>query len=256
MPFAPINLNPNIQAQLGAFAASNNFPDLYKGYNWGNDTHLNGFPDILSLEIQLSENDLNYGVTLKDVQEVAAWGNLRNSKRINGPEVILSPNTFRMANGQVKPALAIAPVGPIEAINATGIGPTYKSKVARFSLPQEYGAIDTRCVRVFGQGDPSNQQHNWLQLSVRNDGYGWYINANQAHWPKGYGTWIQVLRFFASALPANCPHPAGFVGSGMRLPGNAWSCADVEMALFTYASQFLYRTAQQVNAAGRPVGRP
>jgi len=76
-----------------------------------------------------------------------------------------------------------------------GLGPTYLSKVIRFALPEEYGAIDTRIVRVVGQGDPASRQHNWLALRVRNDGYGWYIPKVQVTWPNDYAKWINILRF-------------------------------------------------------------
>lgn len=239
MSFPPIHLAPALQASFAAFAAAQNFVDLYMAYNWENDTYANGFPDILDLELQLSANDSNGGIQLADVQAVATWGRLRNPGRVAGPAVVLPQNTFWTANGLPQPGLAGVPQEPVANINATGVGPTYRSKVARFAAPQEYGAIDTRCVRVFGQGDPANQRHNWLQVSARNAGYGWYIDANQANWPNGYDLWINILRYFASNLPANCPHPVGFVNAGMRLPNQQWQCADVEMALFTYASQFV-----------------
>ena len=45
-----------------------------------------------------------------------------------------------------------------------GLGPTYLSKVLRFALPSEFGAIDTRIVRVVGMGDPTSKQQNWLSI--------------------------------------------------------------------------------------------
>ena len=117
-----------------------------------------------------------------------------------------------------------------------GIGPTYLSKVLRFGLPQEYGAIDSRCVRVFGKGDPDSSRHSWLDIRVRNDGYGWYIPRTQSHWPKGYGVWLDILRFFSNRLTRPCLHPQSFVATGLRCK-NMWTCADVEMALFAYASR-------------------
>lgn len=115
-----------------------------------------------------------------------------------------------------------APLMPLRTLqkNITkGVGPIYLSKILRFGLPQEYGAIDTRCVRVFGRGDTSACRHAWLALYVRNDGYGWYIPKNQAGWPKEYETWINILRYISFSLPEDCPHPPGFMTSG---PEKIW----------------------------------
>jgi hypothetical protein len=166
---------------------------------------------------------------------------MRNQGRVAGQPCVALPFTFRAPNGAVQPTLAHAPLAPLSAISrrvTTGVGPTYISKVLRFSLPQEYGAIDTRCVRVFGHGDPVVHRHDWLKLRVHNSGSGWYI-AN-TNWPDDYASWVNILRYFASALPANCPHPVTFVRSGLRKQG-VWVCADVEMALFAYASQHTNR---------------
>jgi hypothetical protein len=127
-----------------------------------------------------------------------------------------------------------------------GIGPTYLTKVLRFGSPIEYGAIDTRCVRVFGEGDPTSQQHRWLRLHVRNYGYGWYIPRTQRDWPTEYGVWVNILRYFSQLLPGDCPHPTAFKESGLRLR-NEWACSDIEMALFAYASRF---TARSVSVDG------
>lgn len=111
------------------------------------------------------------------------------------------------------------------------LGPTYVSKVLRFALPVHFGAIDTRCVRMFGE----DSDHRWVSLKVVDYGYGPYIETASSRWPRGYGTWINILRYFAHHLPTNCPHPQNFVDSGLRTKG-VWTCADVEMALFAYAS--------------------
>jgi hypothetical protein len=183
---------------------------------------------------------MDRGISLQDVRDVANWGKLRNPGRIAGNYIVLPRNTLHTNNGGPTEILRLQPISPLCTLEeniTSGIGPTYFSKVLRFGLPQEYGALDSRCVRVFGKGDPHAQRQNWLAIIVRNDGYGWYIPKTQAKWPSAYGIWIDILRFFAEKLPHNCPHPQGFVNSALRLE-NKWNCADVEMALFTYASQF------------------
>jgi hypothetical protein len=125
--------------------------------------------------------------------------------------------------------------------NTRGLGPTYLSKVLRFALPSEFGAIDTRIVRVVGNGDSNSKEQSWLSLKVRNDGYGWYIPENQSAWPKDYSRWINILRFFAQLLNNSgklCPHPKDFVINGLRTAG-VWTCADIEMAIFSHVSKHL-----------------
>ena len=196
---------------------------------------MNGFPDIRTLEARLMRSDLTTGVTLDDVKAVVTWGRLPNQSGVAGQPVVALPYTFRAPNGAAQPMLAHTPLAPLSANRRVrGVGSTYISKVLRFSLPQEYGAIDTRCVRVFGYGDPAVHRHDWLNLRVRNSGSRWYIA--RTNWPDEYASWVNILRYFASVLPANCPHPATFIGSGLRTQG-VWVCADVEMALFAYASQ-------------------
>jgi hypothetical protein len=240
MPFPPNGLPQRLIAELSEFQDKNDFIELYKSFSWRSDEYENGFPDILNLEATLIESDRSRGISLQDVKRVASWGRLRNPGRIKGKEIVLPQMALHRDNGSPTESLSLSPVEPVRILESNiekGIGPTYLSKVLRFGLPQEYGAIDTRCVRVFGEGDHHVQRHNWLDLRGRNDGYGWFIPKTQRPWPSAYGTWLNVLRFFSHQLPNNCPHPKGFVDAGLRL-NNEWACADIEMALFAYASQF------------------
>lgn len=240
MPFTPVGLSEVLIEELNGFLAGNDFHDLYVSYVWRKDNHGDGFPDILSIESALVASDVNEGISLEDVHMVAKWGKLRNAGRIRGKEIVLSPGTLHDANMSPPENLALSPLAPLLLLQANmekGVGPTYLSKVLRFGLPMEYGAIDTRCVRVFGMGDPLSHRHSWLDLRARNDGYGWYMPKTQRAWPSAYGTWLNILRYFSQLLPNNCPHPEAFVRGGLRL-NNEWACADIEMALFTYASRF------------------
>lgn len=245
MPFPPL-LMPHLTAQLALFVKENDFPALYKAYSWRGDEHSTGFGHILALESRLTTNDQSTGITLEDVYAVAEWGAMRNRDRIAGSSIVLPPYSLHTVNGDASPTLLHSPTLPISQLRRGiigGIGPTYLSKVLRFASPHEYGAIDTRCVRVFGQGDRANQKRNWIELRARNNGYGWYIPAGQASWPNEYGTWINILRYFVSVLPRNCPHPTGFYECRLRQEG-AWECADVEMTLFRYASQQIASSTQ------------
>jgi hypothetical protein len=240
MPFPPHGLPQGLTAELDEFLGRYHFVDLYRSYSWRNDNYNDGFPDILSIENTLIASDRNEGISLRDVRTVADWGRLRNPARIRGSEIVLPPRTLHDANNTPSENLDLSPLGPVLLLERNvqkGIGPTYLSKVLRFSLPMEYGAIDTRCVRVFGEGDPPSQRHHWINLRATNGGYGWYISKTQRAWPSAYGIWLNILRYFSQQLPNNCPHPEAFVRYGLR-SNNEWACADVEMAIFAYASQF------------------
>ena len=239
MPFLH-QLSEKLIAKLRDFRDQNDFIALYKAYNWRNDIYVEGFPDILNLETTLKESNQHLGISLQDVKKVADWGKLRNPGRIKGKDIVLPPMTLPRDKAGLTECRLLSHLKPLQILERnieSGIGPTYLSKVLRFGFPQDYGAIDTRCVRVFGQGDQANQKHDWLTLRARNDGYGWYISKTQSAWPDSYGLWLNILQYFLHELPKDCPHPQTFVASGLRSKSE-WACADVEMALFAYASKF------------------
>lgn len=239
-PFKPNVIPNNLVQELESFLEHHNFAELYKAYLWKNDVHHAGFPDIFRLEYLLDIHQRVGGITADDVTEVAKWGGLNKINQIQCMGLVLKPNTICSQGGSPYPQLKDNITSPLESLRKgiiKGIGPTYLSKVLRFICPQEYGAIDTRCVRVFGNGDEDSKCHSWLNLYVRNYGR-WFIPEAQENWPNGYGRWIDILRFFAHRIPQDCPHPAPFVNQGLRSK-NIWTCADVEMALFVYASSVL-----------------
>jgi len=246
MPHSPRNMDNSLMLDLKNFLDNNDFVAMYKSYDWGNDNFRNGFRDILDLEIQLSKSLNRQGIRLEDVKAIARWGKLKNPKRISGKEIVLDQKLLNILSDEENMLLASYPTLPLCALQESitkGIGPTYFSKILLFAFPEEYGAIDTRCVRVFGKGDLKSQQHDWINLRARNNGYGWYIPAYQADWPSGYGLWIDILRFFSEHLSIrsiNCPHPSAFIREGLRVP-NKWACADVQTALFAYASSIINR---------------
>jgi len=240
MPFSPTNLSQDLQSKLGDFVRNYDFIELYRKYSWGKDTWQNGFPNILQLEIKITKPAKNNLLKKEDVLSVAKWGNLRNRQRVECPETVTLP---LFENEHPDKKIEEDPSSLIRILQGKikGLGPTYLSKVLRFSLPSEFGAIDTRIVRVVGMGDPKSKQQSWLSLRARNDGYGWYIPKNQSAWPKEYSKWINILRFCAHFLNNSgkpCPHPEGFLKNDLRKRG-IWACADVEMALFSYTSEYL-----------------
>ena len=244
--FAHRGLSPTLISQLDDFLDKADFPSLYKSYDWENDNHRVGFPDIYCLELQLSTHAKSEGVTHDDIKDVACWGlNHRNLSRIKcHAHPPLERSLLYSQTGDPVLTLGDDPLKPVIKLrcNTEQVGPTYLSKVLRFALPEQFGAIDTQVVRIFGEGDTDSKRYNWINLKVNNPG-NWGINAGQSAWPSEYGTWINILRYLARKLPKDCPHPRNFVDSGLRTKG-VWTCADVEMALFAYASAALKRKAQ------------
>jgi len=183
------------------------------------DTWQNGFPNILRLEIKITKATKNNLLKKEDVLSVAEWENLRNVQRIKCPESIC---IFEKEHPDKK--IEEDPSGLIRILQGKieGLGPTYLSKVLCFAIPSEFGAVDTRIVRVAGRGGPNSKQQDWLSLRARNDGYGWYIPKNQSAWPKEYSKWINILRFCAHFLNNSgklCPQPEGFLTNDLRKRG-------------------------------------
>jgi hypothetical protein len=244
MPFQSRDLAPALCRKIDDFIAANDMPALYRSYSWGNDAHAEGFPDILKLETALRASDQGSGVSAQDAQDVARWGALPGWPRVRlaGNAVsALPPLTLRDPAGNTQPPCDANPeaVMRLLATNTVGIGPAYDSKVLRFACPEDFGAIDTWLVRVFGRGDPLfASDGKWLSLKVTQDrDKRWGIPEDQRGWLAEYAHWIQILRYIAARLNAigvACPHPPSFVRAGLRRPGE-WFCADVEMVLSAHA---------------------
>jgi len=232
-------LPSQLQRRIEGFLADPNYTleSLYREYKWGQDTWENGFRDMRQLEVELTTHAKQGYVTETDIIRVAEWGRLRNKKRVQCPELVrlsLYGADDLAVFFRTPPSAHLTQLG--ETIK--GMGPTYLSKILMFSRPQLFGAIDTRLVRVFGRGDANIEYLRWLLLEVRNYGYGWYIPEIQTSWPREYNTWIEILHYIASLCNKNghkCPHPDQYIAVGLREKG-IWIAADVETALFSYAS--------------------
>lgn len=213
-------------------------PKFYRQYDWKNDRWNDGFREIFQLEKSVTTAARNQRITKNHVLGIAQWGGLPNVERIrcyNDPLVI------PLYDGDdISTAVKNDPVIAVRMLKqqTTGIGPTYISKVLRFAAPAEFGAIDSRLVRVFGFGDARSRKMQILNLTANQaQGGRWFIGPD--NWPGEYGTWIAILNYIAGILNSSgivCHHPDQFVRSELRQQG-IWLPADVEMALFSYASQ-------------------
>lgn len=227
--------------KLKLFYQKEDLSQLYKSYYWQVDTWANGFPKILEIESKMLPLARSNQVTQESITAIADWGQLLSRPSIRHSAVISIP-VFQK-NGQLLDELIEEPHQALGKLRqqTRGLGPTYQSKVMRFLAPKEYGAIDTRIVRTFGVAANDNTK-TWLMLNTVADKNGRHsIPDTQRGWPEEYSTWIKILRAFTVLANSHdtgqaCPHPIQFVERGLREKGK-WACADVEMALFAYASE-------------------
>lgn len=238
-PLKPRELAPDLTDKLDNFLDQHKFPSRYRSYSWKGDTYCAEFPDILSLEVQFRDSSRNPGgIALDDIRCVVQWGSCdpEDVKKIK----IRDLNSFHRTAPKLhelqtaeKPTLTTECLDDL-GYSVAGIGPVYGSKVLRFAWPAQYGAIDRRLVGVFGKEAASNC-HRWLPLRIGN------MQTFRLVWTGAYPKWTDILRYFALKLNEKgigCPHPEQFVKEGLRDRG-VWTCADVEMALFAYASDVL-----------------
>lgn len=212
----------------------------YQSYDWGNDSWKTGFQDIVRLECTTIDAAKRNCITKEHLLEIAQWGGHPSQDDITCRDRINLPLYI---NGKYANWVENSPVKGIEYLNPQMryFGKVYQSKLLRFAMPWEYGAIDKRLCQVFGRGDPASQHTELLSLKVEYNGNRWDLKYQQAEWPSEYGTWIHILRMIASELNQSgmpCPHPEVMYVRGLRKKG-IWECADVEMALFSFASKVI-----------------
>ena len=236
-----MTLHSDLKNRLDEFIETIEFNKYYLEYEWERDNWKYGFPKILKLELEFKKARCENLLNRNHLLQIAEWGRLRNSRRIQCPPSfqICEDKDSLVESPSVSTILDI-----LKALTANikkGFGPTYLSKVVRFLFPLSAGAIDTRIVRVFGAGDIESKLHAWIDLKVRNDGYGWYIPGYHSEWPREYGKWLCIISYITEYLndrKIDCSHPQPFIEHGLRFK-NKWACADAEMALFAYASSKL-----------------
>ena len=246
-------LSENIRKNIEIFLAKNSLKDWYNSYNWDNDSKQSSFQNIVDLEIQLSQAAKNNTITSEHVMKIARWGahpmidKIRCNSRIELP---LFENNKPAAWIKDNPAYGITLLRP----QVYYVGPTYMTKILRFSMPSEFGALDTRITRVFGRGDPLHSYIHFLELEAEDHAGKWFIKYPQPAWPSEYSTFIFILRTMVdyqnrSGIP--CPHPEVLYNHGLRRRG-VWECADVEMALFSFASERIYPKNVNKKIGGGP----
>ena len=236
MPFPAKKLSPLLQEKILRLLNEINLVDFYKSYVWKQDTYDTHFSKILNLELVITQAAKNNSLNTSHLKEIAIWGCLRNKVDIfciNEPLNLPIYHEDKAADWiQSKPEEGIQMLRP----QIYGFGPTYLTKLLRFALPSEYGVIDTQLVRVFGIGDIPSKKVQLINLE-----YSGSDISTKSPWPEDYGKWISILRFISKEMEEsgiNCPHPRPFIEEELRLP-DIWTCADVEMALFSFAEKHI-----------------
>jgi hypothetical protein len=236
-------LSEKIRKNVDLFLANNSVKDWYNRYSWDNDSQKSNFQNIVDLEVQLTQAAKTNKITSEHVLKIARWGahpmidQIRCSSHIDLP---LFENNKPAAWIHDNPAYGISILRP----QVYYVGPTYMTKILRFSMPSEFGALDTRITRVFGKGDPLHSYVHFLDLEAEDHRGKWFIKYPQPAWPSEYSTFIFILRLIVDCLNGKgipCPHPEILYDYGLRTRG-IWECADVEMALFSFASERIYPT--------------
>lgn len=186
-----IEFSQELKENLKDFVKGHDLAELYRKYIWRNDTWINDFTSILNLEKDLSEKAKKNLVEEEHVRQVVKWGG--GNPRVKWCETVdLSLYDERgHFKKEIKedPSIAARRLkGQKEKGLISGLGITYLTKVLRFAAPSEFGAIDSRIVRVFGQGDNNSKQHNWLSLTAcPGEGEQRWAIREQSTWPKEYG---------------------------------------------------------------------
>lgn len=197
----------------------------------------------MNLEIELTDAARRNRITCDQVMKIARWGGHPMLEKIRFSKDLDLP---LYQAGSPAPWIRDDPAEGLRLIRpqVSYLGPTYMTKVLRFSLPAEFGALDTRITRVFGLGDPKHSYVHLLDLEAEDKGWKWFIRYPQPAWPDEYSMFIFILRYMVQALnreEIRCPHPQVLYDHGLRIPG-VWECADLEMALFSFASERIYPT--------------
>jgi len=224
-----------LELQMIQFVANQHWINLYKAYQWHNDSWGHGFPDILRLETQLRVSVQKGEITRQDIRDVACWAKYSSHSKIRAPKFIpLTEEVIHDEQSSLLPALI-----NLEK-KVKGLGSTYLSKVVRFSFPNRAGALDSSLVRVFGIGDPAVNQYQWLTIRARKLGPSWSVHRDRMlH--REYEKWLKILTKMATLLNEQeivCPHPQAFIEAGLRTEG-LWCCADVGMAIFSYVTDVI-----------------
>jgi len=232
--FNPPCLTDMLKEQLVQFVGSLDWPRQYSQYTHDDDSWEKGFHAIAELERGISEHlTLGY-LTRKDIVKIARWESPHTKDRMKCPG-ILRLNVNENNDSEIEKILRLLEV------SVKGTRTLFLTTIMRFISPSRMGLLDANLVRAFGVGDSNINSPKWLNLAVRKTEDSWFFAGNWWSWPNEYYRWNLILGFLAFSLNERgitCPHPNGFLEKALRQKGT-WICADVEMALSSYASEVI-----------------
>lgn len=210
----------------------NNFAAHFRAYEWNAKHSLYGYPEdsfpkfewLAALEKRFDWLKINCEskntASVYLIKEMIQWGGSQNGtlqKFEDGiGEVNIQQLMFNTISNLHDTKKAIS-----AALNFPGMGLTYASKLLRFLDPERYGALDSRIRSAFADRAPGMLPKIY--------------DSSNTSMVAGYVAFITHIENIKNKLNTNeiqrpqCDLPVG-VGSSQ------WRSADIEMALFGWAS--------------------
>lgn len=202
------------------------FPMLFSQYRWDSyhaafgwlpDCLQDGFPWIVSLENRFKGVLEQGGVPdASSVAEVVLWGGNQNNVLGRFSRGLRELGDYKPVFTQVVGNLDDPRLALESALAIPGFGLAYASKLLRFCRPSTYGALDGRIREALANN-----------LRRIHDG-------NVHSMCEGYMAFLNLIHEYQDAL-----HLAGLSrpGYGLRAAWHDWTAAEIEMALFSWASR-------------------
>lgn len=188
----------------------------HAAFGWPPDTLANGFAWIVSLEERFAEAVERRDLPIQLIAELILWGGNQNNILRRFSKGIRDNDEYDHLARHVIDQLD----NPSEAIQAAltfrGFGLAYASKLIRFCRPSMYGALD-RLIR-------SRLGHNLPVIH----------NGNVVSMQTGYLAFLQIIDSYKQVLRE---HEVIRPAYGPRGSSRDWTSAEVEMALFAWATQ-------------------
>ncbi len=210
-------------------------------YNWKNKHGLYGFPAdtfpeflwIGSLETRFKWLKLNHRgektASIYLLREMIQWGGSQNGVLQKFDDGVEQVNLFEILKETIdhldQPERAIE-----SGLKFPGMGLTYASKLLRFLDPDNYGSLDRRLRNALESKAPD--------VPIIHDGY----TNSMVRGYRAFLDYIKNIRHQLVAAEVDRPPCSLQVGSH-----RGWRTADIEMALFTWASAL---------PKGKPIRKP
>ncbi len=209
---------------MNGLPQARDFPVLLRQYSWDAnhaafgwppDTLVNSFAWIVSLEERYAEAVERKDLPIQLIAELILWGGNQNKILAKFSRGIRNGGGYddrirRVIEQLDNPGEAIQ-----VALTFQGIGLTYASKLLRFCRPATYGALDRNIRGALGPN--LRRIHDGNNQSER----------------AGYTDFLKLIYKYQRDLHlAGISRPA----YGLRAMSLDWTAAEVEMALFAWAS--------------------